>query len=297
MHNRDYKKQVALMLRVLLEFGREECFALHGGTAINLFVRNMPRLSVDIDLIYVPIEDRQSTLANINEALVRTKSRIEGVIGGVRVVLMPDLCKIFISTNEAGIKVEVNPIARGTLSSPIKMTLCDRVRNEFDTYFNLNVVPFGQLYGGKICAALDRQHPRDLFDVKLLMDNEGFTVDVKEGFMLHLLGSERPIHEIIHPSRLDQRLVLNNQFEGMTDQPFSYEDFETTREKLIQVIKENLTDVDKQFLINFHNLTTDWSVYDFERFPSVKWKLLNLEKLKNTNPKKHRAQVEAMFNQ
>lgn len=52
-----YKDQVKLLLDVLPLVSKGQCFALHGGTAINLFIRNMPRLSVDIDITYLPIED------------------------------------------------------------------------------------------------------------------------------------------------------------------------------------------------------------------------------------------------
>ncbi len=81
----EYKKQVALLLSVLPEVAKESCFALHGGTAINLFVRDMPRLSVDIDLTYIPIEDRVTTFANISIALEKIKTTIEATIPGVAV--------------------------------------------------------------------------------------------------------------------------------------------------------------------------------------------------------------------
>ena len=96
------------MLRVLPYVAEEECFALHGGTAINLFVRNMPRLSVDIDLTYLPIEDRQTTLKNIGDALVRIKKRIEGVLPNAQILYKSDVGKLVIRDNREEIKVEVN---------------------------------------------------------------------------------------------------------------------------------------------------------------------------------------------
>ena len=69
MKNRMYSAQVKLLVQALPEVAKETCFALHGGTAINLFVRELPRLSVDIDLTYVPIEPREISLRHINEAL------------------------------------------------------------------------------------------------------------------------------------------------------------------------------------------------------------------------------------
>lgn len=71
--NEAYKKQAELMLSVLPEVAKEQCFAMHGGTAINLFVRDMPRLSVDIDLTYVEIDSREVALLAINEGLASKK--------------------------------------------------------------------------------------------------------------------------------------------------------------------------------------------------------------------------------
>ncbi len=177
-----YKKQVQLLLNVLPEIAKETCFALHGGTAINLFIRDMPRLSVDIDLTYVPVEDRTSSMAHIAGALERIKAHIEKIIPGVQALHRKEICKLQISASGAEIKLEVNQIGRGTLSDPIKLTLCAKAQKEFEAFCVMPVVPLGQLYGGKICAALDRQHPRDLFDVKYLLANEGLSEEIKRGF-------------------------------------------------------------------------------------------------------------------
>lgn len=294
MAQQDYRNQVKLLLDVLPEVAREKCFALHGGTAINLFIRDMPRLSVDIDLTYVPIEDRATSMRNINEALQRTKSSIESVIPNVTVIHRSDIAKLQISTKNASIKLEVNLVGRGTYAPPEDIVLCDKAQNEFDAFCVIPVVPLGQLYGGKICAALDRQHPRDLFDVKYLLENEGFSNEVKRGFLLCLLGSDRPIHEVIYPNLQDQRSALANQFEGMTSEEFSYEEYEQARFKLIEVIHKNLTDEDKDFLLSVKNLAPNWTKYDFQLFPSVRWKIQNLQRLKDTNPEKHLEQYNAL---
>ena len=294
MTNKTYQKQVRLLLSVLPEVAKEACFALHGGTAINLFVRDMPRLSVDIDLTYVPVEDRASSLRHIDEALERTKSRIKTVVAGARVQHKKDIGKLIISGGGAEIKLEVNLVGRGTIAEPVKMPLCDKAQSEFNVFVAVPVVPIGQVYGGKICAALDRQHPRDLFDVKYLLENEGFSDQVKAGFMLCLLASDRRLHEMIAPNFQDQRGTLANQFAGMTSEDFTYEHFEQAREALVRIIHQNLTSKDKEFLLSVKNVTPNWSVYDYERFPAVQWKLLNLQKLKTSNPEKHREQYEAL---
>lgn len=294
MTKQTYKKQAALLLDVLPEVAKESCFALHGGTAINLFVRNMPRVSVDIDLTYLPIEDRQTSLENIAVALERIKASIEKRIPAVRVTHKEDIGKLLISTQGADIKLEVNLVGRGSLSAPEIMPLCNRAQDEFDVFCTMPIMPLGQLYGGKICAALDRQHPRDLFDVKFLLENEGFTEEIKTGFLLCLLSGDRPIHETVRPNLQDQRLAMQNQFEGMSKEPFSYDDYEATRERLIETIHQNLSAQDKAFLLGVKNLTPNWTLYDFERFPAVQWKMQNLQKLKDTNPDKHSAQYEAL---
>jgi len=294
MTNKTYQKQVRLLLSVLPEVAKEACFALHGGTAINLFVRDMPRLSVDIDLTYVPVEDRASSLQRIDEALERTKKRIESVVAGARVQHKKDIGKLIVSANSAEIKLEVNLVGRGTIADPVKLPLCDKAQSEFDAFVAVPVVSIGQLYGGKICAALDRQHPRDLFDIKYLLTNEGFSEQVKAGFILCLLASDRPLHEMIAPNFQDQRAALANQFAGMTAEDFTYEHFEQARAALVKAMSVSITSKDKEFLLSVHNVTPDWSIYDYERFPAVQWKLQNLQKLKTNNPDKHREQYEAL---
>jgi predicted nucleotidyltransferase component of viral defense system len=289
-----YRQQVSLLLSVLPEVAKEKCFALHGGTAINLFVREMPRLSVDIDLTYLPIEDRERSLQHIAEALGRLKSRLEKIILGVRITPRLDAGKLQISANKVDIKLEVNLVNRGAIADPKDMPLCEKAQTSFEAFCTMPVVPIGQLFGGKIVAALDRQHPRDLFDIKYLLETEGFTPEIKEGFLLCLLCSDRPINEVIIPNFQDQRAALANQFSGMTDEPFTYEEYESVRKKLVATIHEHLTDRDKEFLLSVKNVTPDWGIYDFQRFPSINWKLENLQKLKDKNPAKHKEQYDAL---
>jgi len=289
-----YRQQVKLLLTVLPEVAKENCFALHGGTAINLFVRNMPRLSVDIDLTYLPIEDRETSLKHIAEALERIKRNIEKIVPGVRIVPRFDAGKLQISANRVDVKLEVNLVNRGAMAEPKEMALCEKAQAEFEAFCAIPVVPIGQLFGGKIVAALDRQHPRDLFDIKYMLAKEGFTQEVKEGFLLCLLCSDRPINEVIEPNFQDQSSAIDNQFSGMTDEEFTYQEYESVREKLVLTIHENLTARDKEFLLSVKNVTPDWSIYDFQRFPSINWKLQNLQKLKDKNPDKHKEQYETL---
>lgn len=289
-----YKKQVKLLLGVLPEIAKENCFALHGGTAINLFVREMPRLSVDIDLTYVPLEDRETSLGNISDALERCKERIQKIFPKATSDHKKDNAKLHISEHEINIKIEVNTVIRGTIADPLNIELCAKAQKDFEAFCTINVVPIGQLFGGKIVAAFDRQHPRDLFDVKYLLGNEGFTDEVRKGFIFSLLSSDRPIHEVLVPNFQNQRSVLDNQFAGMTEEQFTYEEYESVRDNMVKTVYQQLTDADKKFLLSVKGLKPDWSHYDFGKFPAVKWKLQNLQKLKEQNPEKYRQQYEAL---
>ena len=114
-----------------------------------------------------------------------------------------------------------------------------------------------------------------------------------------MLGSERPIYESFAPRLIDQREAMDNQFAGMTDIPFTYEEFEETRSKLINDVKSLMTEVDKKFLISFESGQPEWDGYEFEYFkdyPSVQWKLLNLKKLAKQNPQKLQEKADKLRN-
>lgn len=254
----------------------------------------MPRLSVDIDLTFVELGEREEAINAINEALVQIKKRIETLRPTAHIEHKVDTCKLQISNQGALVKIEVNMIGRGLLGETSKLQLCAAAQEEFEAFCAVSVVPIGQLYGGKLCAALDRQHPRDLFDVRLLLDNEGFNDEVKHGFLYGLVCSNRPTHELLSPNLIDQTAAFTNQFEGMSRLEFTYEDFENTRFELIQIIKKYLDDNDKAFLLNFNRLVPDWSHYDFQEYPSVKWKILNLTKLHHNNLEKYQQQLDAL---
>lgn len=290
-----YAQQVRLLLDVMPEVAKESCFSLHGGTAINLFVLNMPRLSVDIDLTYIHIQDRQESIDAINSALQQIAARVVALRPSLRVEHKDNICKLFIEEHGEQIKVEVNMVGRGVIdSSENKMPLCELAQEQFDAFCAINVVPLAQLYGGKICAALDRQHPRDLFDVHLLLKENNYSDEIKRGFIYSLACSNRPTHEMLDPNLIDQRSTFDNQFQGMSPIKFTYDDFEQTRLDLIKTVRDSLDDNDKRFLLSLNNLEPDWSIYNFEQYPSVKWKLLNLKKFKDSRPDDHQQHKELL---
>jgi predicted nucleotidyltransferase component of viral defense system len=232
-----YRAQADLLLQTIPFIAKETIFSLKGGTAINLFIRDMPRLSVDIDLTYMLIDDRETALRNISDGLNRIKADLEKSIQGIVVTTVSregQDAKINCQLSGAQIKIEVNTITRGSIEDPVLMRINKKAEVTFGRFAAINVVSFGELYGGKVCAALDRQHPRDLFDIRLLLDNEGFTEKIKIGFIVALISHMRPINELLKPIFIDQRQTFETQFSGMADVPFTYEDFESTREELFK---------------------------------------------------------------
>ncbi len=296
--NNTYRRQVALLLDILPSVAEERNFALHGGTAINLFHLDMPRLSVDLDLTYVLFsDDRNADLENIRTSLEAIKTRLKERIPAIRfsdLQRAAEELKLICSTPDATVKVEVNQINRGLISEPRTMVLCDRAQEEFDRFCEIATVSMGQLWGGKVNAALDRQHPRDLFDMRSLFEGYGYTDEIKTGFIFFLLCGNRPFHELLAPKRLDQRIVFDSQFNGMTDRAFSYAEFEETRERTISAVSESLTDADKKLLLSFAQGEPAWDGADYSAFPAIRWKLLNINKLKTNNPQKHREQVDIL---
>ncbi len=202
--NSSHYKQVSLLVQTLPYIARESCFALKGGTAINLFVRDFPRLSVDIDLVYLPFEPRDSALVHIKEGLRRISDQLNQqlALSAVLQDVKPDEMRIIVESSEAQIKIEVSPVARGTLYPPVAMDIVKSAEREFG-FASLPVVSMADLYGGKLCAALDRQHPRDLFDIKLLLEATGVERDVFDGFITYALCHSRPIAEIFAPNWRD----------------------------------------------------------------------------------------------
>lgn len=296
MAREPYAAQVALLVRLLPIIAKEEVFALKGRTAINLFYRDMPRLSVDIDLTYLPVRDRAESLADIDATLDRivaaamraipklSAHRIEGGGGGAT--------RIRARLDGAEVKIETSPVTRGVVHEPETRVVSPTVEEEFG-FASIKVVSFEDLFGGKLHAAVDRQHPRDLFDVKLLYDNEGLTDALFRTFLVYVASSPRPVQELIKPhlSPLDEPFA--QEFVGMTTIPVTVEALAETRDKLLSDINARLDEKTRHFLIGLHDGAPEFDVIGLPQaadLPAVRGKLLNLKKLIAENPAKHAEQ-------
>lgn len=281
-----YRQQVALLIRALAFVAQEPDFALKGGTAINLFVRDMPRLSVDIDLTYLPVQDRPTSLAAIDAAMKRTAARITTGIPGAQVtpsLLRPEaiVTKLVVRSGETQIKIEVTPVLRGCVYEPVMSTVSPAVEDTFG-FAEMQIISFADLYAGKIVAALDRQHPRDLFDVRDLLANEGVSDELRRAFIVYVLSHDRPIAEVLAPTRKPLADEFLRGFGGMTNDPVTLADLEEAREALIATILGDMPDEHRHFLLSFKRGAPDWTllgISNAEDLPAVKWKQHNLDQL------------------
>lgn len=294
MRDSQFFKQADLLVQVMPFVNAEACFALKGGTAINFFVRDFPRLSVDIDLVYLPVEDRPTTLRGIDAALQRIAAKIRRAMPGVQVreqKLASENLLIKLTVRASGgaeVKIEPNTVLRGSLHPTTDRNLTPKAVKEFGRSATMRVVSLPDLYGGKLCAALDRQHPRDLFDVHGLFQNEGITDDIRRAFVIFLASHDRPMSELLTPNRKDLKKVFADQFEGMTLDPVPLAVLEETRERLITQINADLTSAEREFLLSLKRLEPKWELLGLpgvERLSGPQWKLYNLRKMDSAKRK------------
>lgn len=281
-----YRKQVELLIRTVPFVAAETEFALKGGTAINLFLRDMPRLSVDIDLTYVPVADRATSLVAIDAGMKRIGDAItKGIIAAQVNASQPGdenyTTKLIVRADDAQIKIEVTPVLRGCVYEPAMKRVSPGVEDQFG-FAEMPVLNFADLYAGKIMAALDRQHPRDLFDVRDLLANEGIDDMLRKAFIIYLLSHNRPMSEVLAPQRRDISAEYRRGFEGMVEQPVSLDELLKAREDLIADIVGKMPEQHKHFLVSVKRGEPDWSFLDLpgaKNLPTVRWKLENLAKL------------------
>lgn len=280
-----YDAQVRLLLQCLPFLNNHPDFALKGGTAINLFVHNMPRISVDIDLPYVPITRREEALAAIETELNALRSSLLARVPRITVQgqhTAGRLLRLLVSNEEATVKLEPNAMFRGTVHPKEQRDLCTEAQEHFQVYARAQLLSIADLYGGKLCAALDRQHPRDLYDVKLLLDGTGITPAIRRAFVVYLAGHNRPIHELLAPRLADITTTYRTQSAGMTRDEVPLEDLITVQEQLPGLILSSLNDDERAFLLSLKRGVPEWhrlGLKHVSELPALQWKLLNVQRM------------------
>lgn len=293
-----YFEQARLLLRYLPALAAVDCFALKGGTAINLFVRDLPRLSVDIDLAYLPLTQREDALTATRDALDRMAAHAKRIVLGLQVLDAGNANspKQIAATDQARIKIEPNPVLRGTVFPVETRRLVPAAEVLFEMSVSVPVVSHADLYAGKLCAALDRQHPRDWFDVHLLLNHEGLDEPLRQAFVVYLASHDRPMAELLLPRAKPLRDVFDREFAGMTREPVAVETLESTQAALPSLLRSSLSLNERHFLLSIKRGEPDWSLLPIphlSELPALRWKLANIEKLKQS-PAKHQAAVDSL---
>lgn len=294
-----YFKQAELLLRILPLIDREAEFAMKGGTAINFFARDLPRISVDIDLVYLPVGERDESLREISAALVRISQDLENRIPGTKVTPRKTrgselLSGLFVQRQDTIVKIEPNLVIRGSVYPPARRLISPKAIDLFEISVESQILSDDELYAGKICAALDRQHPRDLFDIMMLLKYGNFSTAMRRAFVVYLVSHDRPIVEVLNPGFVDIRPVFETEFQGMTLEEVTCADLEKTREELISMIARELTLQEKQFIVSIKEGMPRWELIGIdgvENLPAVKWKLLNIGRM---SPSKHKKAVRKL---
>lgn len=164
----------------------------------------------------------------------------------------------------------------------MQMNLVPDAVEEFEKEATMQILSPADLYGGKICAALDRQHPRGLFDIKLLLENEGLTDETRQAFVVYLISHPRPMAEVLAPNFLNIEQTFENEFQGMTRIPITLDELLETRKKLVSLIQNSLTENERQFILSVKQGNPKWQLMPFDHIqdlPAVQWKLANIAKM------------------
>ena len=165
--------------------------------------------------------------------------------------------------------------------------LCQRASDLFGVELTLPVLDSAELYGSKLVAAMDRQHPRDLFDALQMLEQDGLSDETLECFVTYLAGHNRPIHEVLFGNDKDISLEYRDNFVGMTTEEVSLDQLLAVRQRLRTEIPQRLTAHQKAFLVGLSQATPDWSLLacpHAQELPALRWKLANLETFRGKRP-------------
>jgi predicted nucleotidyltransferase component of viral defense system len=297
--NKDYIDTVRLLLEAAPAVFHGSTFAMKGGTAINLFACAMPRLSVDIDAVFINHTlHRGEALSAISAALQEIGERL--MARGLNVELRGGSkggeTKLFVRRREV-VKIEVNHVFRGCILPPAGRRLVSYARDLFKTDMELPTLAVAELYGSKLVAAMDRQHPRDLFDVHGLYAGDGLAKEVVDCFVCYLAGHNRPVHEVLFARPLDIAAAFTNEFAGMAREPVALDELLAVRERLRAELPVALSPEHRRFLVSLVEADPDWTAAPcphLSEMPAIQWKLQNLRKLRSSNPRKFADQSQEL---
>ena len=198
----------------------------------------------------------------------------------------------------AQIKIEPNTTIRGNILPVEKETLSSHLEQTYRRAVTVPCVAKHELYAGKLCAALQRQHPRDLFDILLFLRQNSLTREMMDVFLVYLISQGKPISEMLNPNQKEIERLFHNQFAGMTTEDVALESLIDIQNTLPNQVLAALTDNHRKFLIGFKSGNPDWSLLPFDHIrnlPAVRWKQQNLEKMSSVKKEKAIEKLKQLF--
>lgn len=295
-----YSDRVQLLVDILPVLAKETRFALKGGTAINLFEHDLPRLSVDIDLTWLPVQDFEADVAAMSAALEQLAGTLRAsplqlqvqTSGGANT---GGITRLICSRGRALVQIETTPVMRGTVHPVRTMVVKPKVEKAFG-FASTQVLDFADLYAGKLAAALSRQHPRDLFDIGFLLKDERADAILWRTFLVYLTCSPKPAWELLGPREpVGFEAIFDVHFRGMTAEPVTAAQLLENRAQLLLWISGKLDKSSCDFLWSVEDERPEFGLIDLEgaaALPGVGRKLHNLARRSRAKRQADRHQLE-----
>jgi len=296
-------KQALLIVKILPSINSVPEFAVKGGTGINYFSLDLPRVSIDIDLAFIPIMPRKESIESIGQGLVTLGKSIRDSIPNAKVNYRKTkdghLSKLDVVHKGVSVIIEPNFVKRGTVYEPVKRGLSEGAKSALgiSDNFKVKLLSNAELFAGKITAALDRQAPRDLYDIKNLMDKEGLTTETRKAFIVYLISNPRPMHELLNANIPDKKLIeksYNDNLKPMMRKVVSISELMNMRSDFITTLNNSFLRTEKDFLLSFKSGKPRYELLGVENakeLPAVQWKQMNIKKMSEA---KHAKQLEKL---
>ena len=192
-----------------------------------------------------------------------------------------DALRLAVQQSGVSVQIELSPVLRVTEFSVQPLSVRESVENEFG-FAEIQVVSLADLYAGKLCAAFDRQHPRDFFDVLLLLENEGITEQIRQAFIAYLFSHPRPSEELLAPRWKDIDGQYQGEFSGMARRSITVSELKMAAFSAFKILLSNFTEQEKNLIVSVYDSEPLWKNSPIEHaqyLPAVIWKLQNIAKM------------------
>lgn len=310
-----YQEKVKLLLEVLPTITEPKQLGLQGGTLLNLFCLNMPRYSIDIDLIWLPSDSLQNLkskgrkvfenifqeLTQKNYKIVRERDNLNFEVKKVLKIPSKHRPSGFYDTN-VKIDVQLSYYKRQFLEPENSLRLAPNVRKKFGFDFAVKGISRDEIFANKLFVACSRQAPKDIFDayqIKKELDLKNITPNLRKSLIYNFVSYDRGEPTMVYGLNPTIKNVkearFNKEFLGINLEPFSYQDYLIQQKQNMLDIRALLTDLDKEFIYSIQRLEPRWDIYDFEDLAPVQLRLKHLLDLKENEFQSYMKDTENVF--